>query len=106
MLVGGDAYFNGRIDSALLRYWADWQKRKKSHEKLLQRLVSSLPVGSVERTNAIHRLAVVKSEIKMLRMCIDQVHACQQMQKQFKKRPDLFRKRPPHNFLASKVAVE
>lgn len=79
MLVAGDASFKGNIDSALLRYWGDWQRRKKVYAKHLERMISGRNSGDEGRQKFMHELAITRAEINTLRICINQVHACRHM---------------------------
>jgi hypothetical protein len=62
------------VDRALLKYWGEWMRQKKTYKKHLQ------SIG--------HSTAVVDAEIEVLKTCINQIHYTRSQFKE-RKRQDL-----------------
>jgi hypothetical protein len=74
MLVAYDAKYDGDTERALLRYWADWMKRLKRHQKHIQRIYPRSPYCQKRR-----EALIIQAEINTLKTCINQVHALRRM---------------------------
>lgn len=76
MLVVYDAKFNGQIDRTLLRYWQEWMRAKKAHRAHVQRIYTRSTYCQKRR-----EMRVLDAEIRVLRLCIHQVHLLRGMKK-------------------------
>jgi|ETNvirnome_2_300_1030623.scaffolds.fasta_scaffold53229_2 hypothetical protein len=73
MIVNNPSDKDRRVDTALLFYWSNWMRQKKSYLKHVQRVHTSLHPGKHPCVEAKR----VHSEIQVLKDCIFQVHIIQ-----------------------------
>ena len=83
MLVVIDREYKGDTEKALLRYWSEWMRALKAHQKHIQRIYQRSPYCQKRRADL-----VIVAEIETLNTCINQIHSLRHMRKHHNKVKD------------------